>query len=106
MGTWNIQPDTSTHNIPATAGKYNSDPYYIGLLKNGELNTINLSDLPITSKPDWVKDASFNNKIQNGDYYHYPLTYEVNGNTDTSERIGIITFTHGPANKTLTYYIT
>lgn len=112
MGTWtkldNTQapPLTDNINIPATAGKYNSDPYYIGLLKNGELNTINISDLTITDKPDWVKDASFNDKSQNGDYYHYPLTYEVDENTETSPRSGIIRFKHGPANKTLTYSIT
>ena len=89
MGTWNIQPDTSTHNIPATAGKYNSDSYYIGLFKNGELNTTEaISDLTITKSVEWIKDAYIDPQTQspNGDYY--PLTYEVNENTDKSEREG------------------
>lgn len=112
MGTWTkldntqVPPLTDNINIPATAGTYYSDPYYIGLLKNGEHNTINISDLTITDKPDWVKDASFNNKSQNGDQYHCLLTYEVDENTETSPRSGIIRFKHGPANKTLTYSIT
>lgn len=113
MGTWiqqlytQVPPLTDNINIPATSGKYNSVPYYIGLLKNGELNTINISDLTIISMPDWVKDASFNDndKRQNGDYYLYPLRYEVDENTDKSEREGIISIKHDAANKIINYYI-
>ena len=106
MGEWKKQPDTSTHNIPATAGTYNNDPYYIGLLKNGELNTTEaISDLTITKSVEWIKDAYIDpqTKSPNGDYY--PLTYEVDENTDKSEREGIISITHNAANKTLKYII-
>ena len=44
MGEWKPQLDTQnrTDNIPATPGEttYNSDLYYIGLLKNGKPTTI------------------------------------------------------------------
>ena len=106
MGTWEKQPDTSTHNIPATAGIYNNDPYYIGLLKNDEPNTTEaISDLTITKSVEWIKDAYIDPQTQspNGDYY--PLTYEVDENTDKSEREGYILITHNAANKTLKYII-
>ena len=106
MGTWNIQPDTSTHNIPATAGKYNSDSYYIGLLKNDEPNTTEaISDLTITKSVEWIKDAQIDPQTRspNGDFY--PLTYEVDENTDKSEREGYILITHNAANKTIKYII-
>ena len=106
MGTWNIQPDTSTHNIPATAGKYNSDSYYIGLLKNDEPNTTEaISDLTITKSVKWIKDAQIDPQTRspNGDFY--PLTYEVDENTDKSEREGYILITHNAANKTIKYII-
>ena len=106
MGTWNIQPDTSTHNIPATAEKYNSDPYYIGLLKNDEPNTTKaISDLTITKSVKWIKDAQIDPQTRspNGDFY--PLTYEVDENTDKSEREGYILITHNAANKTIKYII-
>ena len=106
MGNWNIQPDTSTHNIPATAGKYNSDSYYIGLLKNDEPNTTEaISDLTITKSVEWIKDAQIDPQTRspNGDFY--PLTYEVDENTDKSEREGYILITHNAANKTIKYII-
>lgn len=106
MGTWKPQADTSTHNIPATAGTYNNDPYYIGLLKNDEPNTTEaISDLTITKSVEWIKDAYIDPQTRspNGDYY--PLTYEVDENTDTSERVGYISITHKDANKTLKYII-
>lgn len=106
MGKWEKQPDTSTHNIPATPGEttYNSDPYYIGLFKNDEPKptTITISDFTIT-KSKWIKDVSLGNKSPYGDYY--PLTYKVDENTDTSERVGHISITHSAANKTLKYII-
>lgn len=102
MGTWKHQSDVSVA-IPATAGTYKSDPYYIGLLKNGELNTtITISDFTIT-KSYWIKDVSLGNKSPNGDYY--PLTYKVDENPDKSEREGYISITHNAANKTIDYYI-
>ena len=100
MGKWQPQSDTSTHNIPATAGKYKSDPYYIGLLKNSEPNTITISDFTIT-KPEWIKDVSLGEKSSNGNYY--PLTYKVEENSDTSEREGIISIMHKDANKSIEY---
>ena len=104
MGTWNIQPDTSTHNIPATAGKYNNDPYYIGLLKNDKpITTEAISDLTITKSVKWIKDASRCEKSPNRDFYL--LTYEVDENTDKSEREGYILITHNAANKTIKYII-
>ena len=105
MGTWNIQLDAS-HNIPATSGTYKSDPYYIGLLKNDEPNTTEaISDLTITKSVEWIKDAYIDPLTQspNGDYY--PLTYEVEENSDTSEREGIISIMHKDANKTIKYII-
>lgn len=103
MGKWEPQIDVSVAEIPATAGTHKSDPYYIGLLKNGELNTTEaISEFEIT-KPDWVKAVSLGNKSSYGDYY--PLTYKVDENTETSPRSGIITVTYGPANKTLAYPI-
>lgn len=106
MGKWQIQPDTQnrTGNIPATPGEttYNSDLYYIGLLKNGEPITITTSDFTIT-KPEWIKDVSFN-KSQNGNYYQ--LTYKVDENTDKSERVGHISIKHDAANKIIDYQIT
>ena len=104
MGKWTNIDDTQERNIPATPGKYNSDPYYIGLLllKNDEPTTITISDFTIT-KPDWVKDVSLGDKSSNGNYY--PLTYEVEENTETSEREGYILITHNAANKTLKYII-
>ena len=107
MGTWNIQLEDASNNIPATARKYNSDPYYIGLLKNEELNTTEaISDLTITKSVEWIKDAYIDpqTKSPNGDYY--PLTYEVNENTDTSERVGHILIKHNAANKIIEYIIT
>lgn len=107
MGTWQPQADTQkcTGNIPATPGEttYNSDLYYIGLLKNGKPTTITISDFTIT-KPDWIKDVSLGNKSPYGDYY--PLTYKVDENTDTSERVGHISITHSAANKSIDYQIT
>ena len=103
MGTWKPQLDTQKRNIPATAEKYNSDPYYIGFKKNGELNTITISDFTIT-KPDWIKDVSLGDKSSNGNYYL--LTYKVDENTDTSERVGYISITHSAANKSIDYQIT
>ena len=106
MGTWEPQEDTQnrTGNIPATPGEttYNSELYYIGLKKNGEPTTITISDFTIT-KPDWVKDVSFN-KSQNDNYYQ--LTYKVDENSDTSEREGIISIMHKDANKSIEYQIT
>ena len=106
MGTWVPKSDTQkrTGNIPATPGEttYNSELYYIGLKKNGEPTTITISDFTIT-KPDWVKDVSFN-KSQNDNYYQ--LTYKVDENTDKSERVGYISIKHDAANKTIDYYIT
>lgn len=107
MGTWVKQPDTQkrTDKIPATPGEttYNSDLYYIGLLKNGEPTTITISDFNITND-EWIKDVSLGEKSSNGNYY--PLTYKVDENTDTSERVGHISITHNAANKTIDYYIT
>lgn len=106
MGTWKQQSDTQnrTDNIPATPGEttYNSDLYYIGLLKNGKPTTITISDFTIT-KSYWIKDVSLGNKSPNGDYY--PLTYKVDENPDKSEREGYISITHNAANKTIDYYI-
>ena len=109
MGTWTKQTDTlsDTNNKPATAGKYKSDPYYIGLLKNDEPNTTEaISDLTITKSVEWIKDAYIDpqTKSPNGDYY--PLTYEVDENTDTSERVGHILIKHNAANKIIEYIIT
>lgn len=103
MGTWNPQSDTLSHNIPATSGTYNSELYYIGLLKNGEPTTITISDFTIT-KPEWIKDVSLDDKSPNGNYY--PLTYKVEENSDTSEREGIISIMHKDANKSIEYQIT
>lgn len=106
MGTWTTLDNTQnrTGNIPATPGEttYNSDLYYIGLLKNGEPITITTSDFTIT-KHEWIKDVSFN-KSQNDNYYQ--LTYKVDENTDKSERVGHISIKHDAANKTIDYYIT
>ena len=104
MGNWNPLIDVSVAEIPATARTYNSDPYYIGLLKNDEPNTITItiSDFTIT-KPEWIKDVSLGEKSSNDNYY--PLTYEVDENTDKSEREGYILITHNAANKTLKYII-
>ena len=106
MGTWEPQADTQnrTGNIPATPGEttYNSDLYYIGLLKNREPITITTSDFKITND-EWIKDVSFN-KSQNDNYYQ--LTYKVDENTDKSERVGHISIKHDAANKTIDYYIT
>ena len=106
MGTWTKQTDTQnrTDNIPATPGEttYNSDLYYIGLLKNGEPITITTSDFKITNH-EWIKDVSFN-KRQNDNYYQ--LTYKVDENTDKSERVGHISIKHDAANKIIDYYIT
>lgn len=106
MGTWTKQADTQnrTDNIPATPGEttYNSDLYYIGLLKNGEPITITTSDFKITNH-EWIKDVSFN-KRQNDNYYQ--LTYKVDENTDKSERVGHISIKHDAANKIIDYYIT
>ena len=109
MGEWKIQPDDASNNIPipATAGKYNSDPYYIGLLKNDKANTTEaISDLTITKSVKWIKDAYIDpqTKSPNGDYY--PLTYKVDENTDTSERVGHILIKHNAANKIIEYIIT
>lgn len=105
MGKWKPQSDTQKRNIPATAGKYNSDPYYIGLSKNDEPNTTEaISDFTITKSVEWIKDASLGEKSPNDDYY--PLTYEVDENTDTSERVGYISITHSAANKSIEYQIT
>lgn len=107
MGTWTIQTGATMFReteIPASApeGTYNSDPYYIGLKKNGKLNTTEaISVFEITSKPNWVNSVQL---TPNGDYCQ--LTYEVDKNTETSKRTGYITVKHGPANKTLTYSIT
>ena len=106
MGEWQMQIDVSVAEIPATAETYNSDPYYIGLFKNGELNTTEaISDLTITKSVKWIKDAQIDPQTQspNGDYY--PLTYKVDENTDKSEREGYILITHNAANKTLKYII-
>ena len=106
MENWVPQSDTQKRNIPATAGKHNSDPYYIGLLKNDKANTTEaISDLTITKSVEWIKDAQIDpqTKSPNGDYY--PLTYEVNENSDTSEREGYILITHNAANKTIKYII-
>lgn len=102
-------PLTDNINIPATAGIYYSDPYYIGLLKNGELNTTEaISDLTITKSVEWIKDAQIVPQTQtqspNDDYYQ--LTYEVEENSDTSERVGYISITHSAANKSIDYQIT
>lgn len=108
MGTWTKQPDTSTHNIPATAGTYNNDPYYIGLLKNGELNTTEaISDLTITKSVEWIKDAQIvpQTQTQSPEDDYYQLIYEVEENSDTSEREGYISITHSAANKPLKYII-
>ena len=107
MGTWEPQSDTQkrTDNIPATPGEttYYSEPYYIGLLKNGELNTTEaIGEFEITND-EWIKDVSFN---KSEDYDYYQLTYEVEENSDTSEREGYISITHNAANKTLKYIIT
>ena len=91
MGTWNIQLEDASNNIPATARTYNSDPYYIGLLKNDEPNTITISDFTIT-KPEWIKDVSLGEKSSNGNFYL--LTYKVEENSDTSGREGIISIMH------------
>ena len=115
MGTWtklnNTQapPLTDNINIPATAGKYNSDPYYIGLLKNGKLNTTEaIGEFEITKSVEWIKDAQIDPQTQtqspNDDYYQ--LTYEVDENTDTSERVGHILIKHNAANKIIEYIIT
>ena len=107
MGEWKREPDTQKRNIPATAGKYNSEPYYIGLLKNDELNTTEaISDLTITKSVEWIKDAQIDpqTKSPNGNYY--PLTYEVEENSNTSEREGIISIMHKDANKSIEYQIT
>ena len=107
METWKKQDDILPHNnnnIPATSGTYNSVPYYIGLLKNEEPNTITISDFTIT-KPKWIKDVSLGEKSSNGNNY-YPLTYEVDENTDTSERVGYILIKHNAANKIIEYIIT
>ena len=106
MGTWEIPIDVSVAEIPATARTYNSVPYYIGLLKNDEPNTTEaIGDLTITKSVKWIKDAQIDpqTKSPNGDYY--PLTYEVDENTDKSEREGYILITHNAANKTLKYII-
>ena len=102
-----VPPLTDNINTPATAGTYNSDPYYIGLLKNDEPNTTEaISDLTITKSVEWIKDAKIDpqTKSPNGDYY--PLTYEVDENTDTSERVGHILIKHNAANKIIEYIIT
>ena len=113
MGTWtkldNTQapPLTDNINIPATAGKYNSDPYYIGLLKNDEPNTTEaISDLTITKSVEWIKDAYIDPSTQSPNGNVYPLTYEVDENTDTSERVGHILIKHNAANKIIEYIIT
>ena len=108
MGEWEKIDNTSTHNIPATSRTYNSDPYYIGLLKNGKLNTTEaISDLTITKSVEQIKDAYIDHQTQtqspNDDYYQ--LTYEVEENSDTSERVGYISITHNAVNKTLKYII-
>lgn len=105
MGEWKKQIDKQkrTDNIPATSGTYNSELYYIGLLKNGEPTTITISDFTIT-KPEWIKDVSLDDKSPNGNYY--PLTYKVEENSDTSEREGIISIMHKDANKSIEYQIT
>ena len=103
MGTWEPQSDTQKRNIPATPGKYNSELYHIGLLKNGKPTTITISDFTIT-KPEWIKDVSLGEKSSNGNYY--PLTYKVEENSDTSEREGIISIMHKDANKSIEYQIT
>ena len=109
MGTWTIQTGVSTlfreTEIPATpGGTYYSEPYYIGLLKNGELNTTEaISDFTITKQYDWIKNVQLTNS-SNGNYCQ--LTYEVGENTDTSPRSCIITVNHKPANKNLSYSIT
>lgn len=109
MGKWTIQTGVSTlfreTEIPATpGGTYYSEPYYIGLLKNGELNTTEaISDFTITKQYDWIKNVQLTNS-SNGNYCR--LTYEVDENTDTSPRSCIITVNHKPANKNLSYSIT
>ena len=109
MGTWTIQTGVSTlfreTEIPATpGGTYNSEPYYIGLLKNGALNTTEaISDFTITKQYDWIKNVQLTNS-SNGNYCR--LTYEVDENTGTSPRSCIITVNHKPANKNLSYSIT
>ena len=109
MGTWTIQTGVSTlfreTEIPATpGGTYNSEPYYIGLLKNGALNTTEaISDFTITKQYDWIKNVQLTNS-STGNYCR--LTYEVDENTDTSPRSCIITVNHKPANKNLSYSIT
>ena len=109
MGTWTKQTGVSTlfreTEIPATpGGTYYSEPYYIGLLKNGELNTTEAkSDFTITKQYDWIKNVQLTNS-SNGNYCQ--LTYEVDENTDTSSRSCIITVNHKPANKNLSYSIT
>ena len=108
MGTFipqSIETQKRTDHIPATPGEttYYSEPHYIGLLKNGELNTTEaIGEFEITND-EWIKDVSFN-KSEDADYYQ--LTYEVDENTDTSEREGYISITHNAANKTLKYIIT
>lgn len=106
MGTWKPQLDTQKRNIPATSRKYNSELYYIGLKKNGKPTTITISDFTITKSVEWIKDAYIDPQTQspNGDYY--PLTYEVEENSDTSERVGYISITHKDANKSIEYQIT
>ena len=106
MGTWKIQPDTLPHNIPATSGTYKSDPYYIGLLKNDKpITTEAISDLTITKSVEWIKDAQIDPQTQSPNGDSYPLTYEVDENTDKSEREGYILITHNAANKTIKYII-
>ena len=96
MGTFtpqSIETQKRTDNIPATPGEttYYSEPYYIGLLKNGELNTTEaIGEFEITND-EWIKDVSFN---KSEDYDYYQLTYEVEENSDTSEREGIISIMH------------
>ena len=105
MGEWKPQSDTQKRNIPATSGTYNSVPYYIGLSKNDEPNTTEaISDLTITKSVEWIKDVSLGEKSSNGNYY--PLTYEVEENSGTSEREGIISIMHKDANKSIEYQIT
>ena len=105
MENWDPQSDTQKRNIPATSGTYKSDPYYIGLLKNDKpITTEAISDLTITKSVKWIKDVSLGEKSSNGNFYL--LTYEVDENTDTSEREGIISIMHKDANKSIEYQIT
>ena len=109
METWTKLDNTQVplqkrnSNIPATAEIYNSELYHIGLLKNGNPTTITISDFTIT-KPEWIKDVSLGEKSSNGNYY--PLTYKVEENSDTSERVGHILIKHNAANKIIEYQIT